>query len=158
MSTPRKCSYWNISLVSFPVRGDFSFFQTPKAWGKSYLLRNLEGRPQMQLNYATASSTFPPAGVPSKTPYKEHQRSVCKWIKEWLSQWVNASVYGPVFFLALLQTPKASYLLNTLCLSFRHFKVNIQVSSSHHMVILAMNLIWTGSLLEGRTALSTRSP
>ena len=58
-----------------------------------------------------------------------------------MSEWVNASLYGSgFFFLLLLQTPKANYLLQTLCSPFKHIKVDIQVSSSHSMMMLANEL------------------
>lgn len=44
------------------------------------------------------------------------------------------------FFLLLLQSPKANYLLQTLRSPFKHIKVDIQVSSSHSMMILANEL------------------
>lgn len=53
---------------------------------------------------------------------------------------MNVSLYGSVPFLGLIADPEVWLLTKNLCSPFEHIKVNIQVSSSHPMVIFANEL------------------
>lgn len=50
---------------------------------------------------------------------------------------MNVSLYGSVPFPGLAADPEVWLLTKNLCSSFKHIKVDIQVSSSHPMVIFA---------------------